>query len=157
MSEVAKAIISAGITSSMLAVALAFLLKKWLAARIEKSIEYAYNVRLERIREDIAVKNRAALVADLLSEWLSRPKDSTRLNRLTFEAYLWLPSDIADDLSRRLANQPDAPDVRTLLGQVRKHLLGVGDSFDPQKINIFPPPWPNKNQIYGQQPPARDK
>jgi len=157
MSEVLKAVISAITTSSVLALALAFILKKWIGARIEKSIEHAYNVRLEGIREDIAVKNRAALVADLLSEWLSRPKDSTKLNRLTFEAYLWLPRNIADDLSRRLANQADAPDVRTLLGQVRKHLLGQGDTFDPQKINIFPAPWANKNPGGGQQPPERDK
>jgi len=132
MSEVLKAVISAITTSSVLALALAFILKKWIGARIEKSIEHAYNVRLEGIREDIAVKNRAALVADLLSEWLSRPKDSTKLNRLTFEAYLWLPRNIADDLSR-------------------------GDTFDPQKINIFPAPWANKNPGGGQQPPERDK
>ncbi len=84
MTQTITAVISAITTSTVLTPILALILQKWVGARIEKSIEHAYDVKLERIREDIAVKNRAALVAELLSEWLNRPKDSTRLNRLTF-------------------------------------------------------------------------
>jgi len=151
MSQVITAIISAITASVVLIPILVFILQKWISVRIEQSIKHEYDVRLEGIRQDIAVKNRAALVADLLSEWLSRPDDSTKLNRLTFEAYLWLPSDIANDLSRRLENRADAPDVRTLLGQARKHLLGANDTFDPQMINIFDPPWKKNVEETGQQ------
>jgi hypothetical protein len=93
---------------------------------------------MEIIRQDTVVRNRAALVADLIAEWLSHPKDTTKLNRLTFEAFLYLPQGIAEDLGKCLALRADAPDVRTLIGEVRKHLLGADDEFDPQQINIFP-------------------
>ena len=129
--------VTTAVTTSVVLAFLAFIIQKWIGTRIEQSVKHSYDVHLERFREDIAVKHRAALVAELLSEWLSHPSDPTRLNRLTFEAFLWLPQDIAEDLSKRLANQPGAPDVRTLIGQVRKHLLGKSDLFDAQKVNIF--------------------
>lgn len=139
MHPAVTAVISAATTSAVLTPVLAFLLRTWIGARIEQSIKHTYDVQLENLRQEVAVKNRAALVSDLLSEWLSRPEDTTRLNRLTFEAFLWLPPDIADALSRRLANTPDAPDVRSIIGDVRKHLLGRDDTLDPQKVNVFPP------------------
>jgi hypothetical protein len=119
--------ISAIITLAVLIPILLFIMKKWISARIEQSIRNSYEV-----------KNRAALVADLLSEWISHPQDRTRLNRLTFEAFLWLPQGIAEELSKRLANEIDAPDVRAIIIQVRRHLLGANDDLDPQKVNIFP-------------------
>jgi hypothetical protein len=139
MHPAVTAVIGAATTSVVLTPVLAFLLRTWIGARIEQSIKHTYDVQLENMRQDIAVKNRAALVSDLLSEWLSRPEDRTRLNRLTFEAFLWLPPDIADALSRRLANTPDAPDVRSIISDVRKYLLGRNDTLDPQKVIIFPP------------------
>jgi hypothetical protein len=128
-----------------------FMLRKWIGAQIEQSIKHSHDLHLEKVREEISIKNRAVLVADLLSEWLSCPQDNTRLNRMTFEAFLWLPQGIAEDLSKRLTNLPGAPDIRTPIGQARKRLIGGSDGFDPEKVIIFPPRGAGKTAPEGDQ------
>lgn len=59
-----------------------------------------------------------------------------KLNLLTFEAFLWLPDEILEDLSAVLSHSPDAPDVRQVLSKVRKHLLG-STNLGPEKFIIF--------------------
>jgi len=132
-------IITSAVTTSVMVTVLAFVLRSWIGTRIEQSIKHEHDVRLENFRRDMMVKDRAALLADLLAEWISWPEDRTKLNRLTFEAFLWLPPEIAEDLSRCLANEPEAPGVRAIIGEARKFLLGRDDTLDPQMLNIFPP------------------
>lgn len=59
-----------------------------------------------------------------------------KLNLLTFEAFLWLPDEILEDLSAVLSHSPDAPDVRQVLSKVRKHLLEL-TNLGPGKLIIF--------------------
>ena len=76
----------------------------------------------------------------MLYEWLSKDVDYQKLNELTFKAFLWLPKELADDLSSTLSHKNDAPDVRDLLDKVRKHLLGKSDRLESYKIIVFNDP-----------------
>ena len=75
-----------------------------------------------------------------MSEWLKKKTDYAKLNELSFKSFLWLPSDIALDLSNALSHQKDAPDVREIIWKVRKHLLGDENEIDSQSIIIFNEP-----------------
>ena len=68
-----------------------YLIKRWVEARLVESVlaEYARQLADDLNQRDIRLK--AALVGELLAEWLSKKEDRTRLNQLTFEAFLWLP------------------------------------------------------------------
>ena len=128
-----------------------FLGKTWVEHRLRASIDHEYSKDLERVKDDIIrdqskafeelrrelqIRDRAAKIADLISEWYSWPESQKQLNLLTFEAFLWLPDDILEDLSAVLSHAPDAPDVRQVLSKVRKHLIG-STNLDPSKFIIL--------------------
>jgi hypothetical protein len=111
----------------MLSVGAGYLLKKEVDRKYILELE-AEKHRLQRVIE--AEKNRqqikfkAELIAELLSLWISYPEDLTKLNQLSYQAFLWLPDDIALDLSNLLARADDAKSVPAIVAEVRKHLLG---------------------------------
>ena len=74
-----------------------------------------------------------------MAEWIrdTDKLDYHRLNQLSFQAFLWLPQDLARDVSNTLANKPGADSVRTIIQKVRKHLLDKKDDLDPNLINVF--------------------
>jgi hypothetical protein len=73
--------------------------------------------------------------------WIGRsPHDVERLNRLSFEASLWLPDDIVIEVSKRLTYRADAKDINELLVDVRRHLMGKPDAVEPGHIIHFNPP-----------------
>jgi hypothetical protein len=80
------------------------------------------------------------MIAELLSEWIAKPPDGKRLNRLSFEASLWLPADVVVELSKRLTNAADAKNIKELLVDVRRHLMGHPDEVEPGHIVHFDPP-----------------
>jgi hypothetical protein len=84
--------------------------------KLQKKIEEEKNRQLIRFK--------AELIAELLAVWVSKPEDLTRLNQLSYQAFLWLPDDIALDLSNLLAHAENAKSVPALVAAVRKHLLG---------------------------------
>lgn len=113
------------------ATVLAWLLGKWVGARIDSSIKAEYD-RL-KLQEEIDQRRRekAQLVAELLAEWMSTPLDGAmspeqrkQINRLSFEATLWLPEEIAIDLSKVLQHDPSAGNQFDLLLRVRSILSG---------------------------------
>lgn len=104
-----------------------FLGKTWVENRVKASIDHEYAKSLERIKDEIIrdqarsfeelkrelqIRDRAAKIADLISEWYSWLKSQKQLDLLTFEAFLWLPDEILEDLSAVLSHSPGAPDVR---------------------------------------------
>ncbi|UUW70933.1 hypothetical protein [Pseudomonas oryzihabitans] len=128
-----------------------FLGKAWIENRLRASIDHEYSKDLERIKDEIIrdqtraieelkreiqIRDKAAKIADLISEWCSWPESRKHLNLLTFEAFLWLPDEILEDLSAVLSHSPEAPDVRQVLSKVRKHLIGT-TNLDPEKFIIF--------------------
>lgn len=97
--------------------------KEWLIARLTKSIEHEYATKLEEYKYQIEVKRKAELVAKLLAEWLRESPDRFELNKMAFESYLWLPDDIAKNLTDLLAHKKvDEITVKTVLIDIRKHL-----------------------------------
>jgi hypothetical protein len=123
----------------------------WLKARLEASIRHEYDVALAKLqneydrqmelfRFDQRRRERAAMIAELFAEWIAKPADDKRLNRLSFEASLWLPDDIVVELSKRLTNTADAKNIEELLVDVRRHLMGKPDAVEPGHIIHSQPP-----------------
>lgn len=141
------AAIGAGIGTT----ALAFLGKTWIENRVKTSIDHEYAKKLEQFKADLLsenarraeelkrelqIRDRAAKIAELIAEWYSWPESDKQLNALTFEAFLWMPDDILEDLSAVLSHSRDAPDIRAVLSKVRKHLLGHSD-LEATRFIIF--------------------
>ena len=125
-----------------------FVFRTWIAKKIQYEIKHGYDLRMQEIKHEydkrlIDIKNeyekrtRATLIAELLAEWISWPKNLKKLNKLTFEAFLWLPADIAKKLSLRLNNNPKSPDIREIIFDVRKLLLETEDALLPKEIIVF--------------------
>lgn len=88
---------------------------------------------MEEYKYNIEIRRKAEQVAKLLALWIERPLEKEELNRLTFECFLWLPDDIAQDLSKLFNyKEEDSITVRSVLFKIRQHLLK--ESEDNQKI-----------------------
>jgi hypothetical protein len=136
------------IGATPMAVLAGILAKPWIEKRIEFSISHEYEKKLADYQNKLAqaearqdeqreLRYRAALIADLMATWLCASNDREKLNRLSFEAFLWLPQEIATDVSNALAHKPGAPSVREMIVKVRKHLLGQDDSLPATDVIIF--------------------
>lgn len=125
-----------------------FIGRVWLKATIEQSVRHEADILLEKIkqanvislekdRRSHEVRMKSALLAELLAEWVSTPQDRKKLRQLTNEAFLWLPNDLAKELSKVLSNNPSAIGYRNFLKKVRVHLLEGDDGFDSNDIITF--------------------
>ncbi|EID4382794.1 hypothetical protein LBY39_004585 [Vibrio parahaemolyticus] len=85
---------------------------------------------------------KGEVVAELLAQWLRAEKDLDyyQLNKLAFQAFIWLPEDLAKDLSESLAHKVGSDDVRALVKKVRSHLQGSVDGFEQHKVIVFQDP-----------------
>jgi hypothetical protein len=102
-------------------------------------IKLLFEKNIEKYKNNEIIKQKAVLIADLLSEWISKPipENSKKLNQLTLEAFIWLPKDIATKLSQLLSNQNNAPQLREIVAEVRKLMLNKNESIDPNIIILF--------------------
>jgi hypothetical protein len=113
----------------------------WIRSTVESSVKLKYDALLEEVRFDIKKREQAALIAELFAEWATRstgePINVKRLNQLTWEAFLWLPEEVARELSDTLAHNPGSKDIRGLLIDVRKVIQPRQDSLKPNEIILF--------------------
>lgn len=118
-----------------------FVGRVWLKSTVESAVKHEYDVMLETIKNaNVAaleqqkrqheIKMKSVLIAELMSEWVTIPQDRKRLRQLTNEAFLWLPSDLATELSKVLAHREDALDYRLFMDKMRKYILGKDDQLD---------------------------
>ncbi len=125
-----------------------FVFRLWLKAAIESSVKLEGDLILEKIkqanilaldkdRRNYEVRMKSALIADLMAEWVSQPQDLRKLRQLTNEAFLWLPTDLASDLSKVLSKKPDAINYHEFFSKVRKHLLGDDDKLEAYKFITY--------------------
>ena len=128
---VVKDVLVALVAGSASGGAVLLLFRVWIEARLKASIQHEYNERLELFKKQLEERSKIALVADLLSQWISIPKGDpipkeqrTELNRLSFEATLWLPSDLAVELSKTIQLKAGAKSIFDLLLLARKVLTG---------------------------------
>lgn len=133
--------VSGALSSTILLAVAAFLSKTWMEKRIEFSIAHEYEKKIQSAENEHELRMKAALVAELLAVWMLNANVNaelaTRLNQLSFEAFLWLPESIARDLSDTLAHVAGADDVKTILIKVRKHLLGADDKLTAYEVISF--------------------
>jgi hypothetical protein len=113
-----------------------FLWRTWLTERLKQSISHEYALKLEEWKHAEQIRIKSEAIASLLAEWMSFPDEQKTLNKLTFEAYLWLPTEILQLLTRTLAHDPTAPNAREILSKVRQHLLN-DNSLNAADIIIF--------------------
>ncbi len=111
--------------------------EKYLTARIESSVQHKYDLKLEEYKIEHEKRMKAQLIAELLSEWIAAPMDKKVMNKLTFEAFIWLPEDIATKLSATLSHKAGAPTAKDLIVEVRKLILGKDDSITANSIIHF--------------------
>jgi len=109
----------------------------WLKARLESSIKHEYDKKLEEFKFETRKREQSALVAAVLSEWTSPDIDYKLLNKLAWEATLWLPDSLAKDLNARLANASTAKSVKEILVAIKEHLHGSATKINPQEIVHF--------------------
>ena len=83
-------------------------------------------------------REQAAMVASVFAEWMDRPKEQKDLNRLTWEATLWLPDDIAQEVNKRLRNAPDAKDLKEILVDIKGLIHGRKSKMNPMDIVHYP-------------------
>jgi hypothetical protein len=126
-----------GLANAALIVITQFLATTWLKARFESSIRQVYDKRLEEFRLQFKQREQAAVIAELLAEWSSGQYDPKRLNRLIWEASLWLPAETVAEISKVVRNSPDARPVKQLLVEVRGHIKGKQDGVGASQIVQF--------------------
>ncbi|MGH9872082.1 MAG: hypothetical protein ACRD9S_06400 [Pyrinomonadaceae bacterium] len=110
-----------------------------LTAYIQRLVGHEFDKRIEVFRYEIRLRERAALIAELIAEWDSQSDNRKRLNQLTLEANLWLPESQARDLNRILRFDPKAKFPKELVIDIRHLLRGEQDDLKPDEITYFPP------------------
>lgn len=124
-----EAVISSVIASTLAFSIVVFMARKWIEARLKSSIEFEYKKQFELFQRQLDRQKKIELVAELMAEFIKipagepLPRDHRHLlNKLSFQASLWLPSDLAIQLSKRLQNQPDAKSPFELILLARQQL-----------------------------------
>jgi len=108
-----------------------FLSKTWIEARVTNSIKHEYDQKLEEYRRELDQRQKVELVSDLLAEWIKIPNGEplphevrTVLNRLSFKAILWLPADLAIELSKTMQLKSGSKSIFEIVLLARKVLTG---------------------------------
>lgn len=135
------AILASGATTGLVAA----LAKTWFEARVKASIEHEYKKQFELFQRQLNQQQKVELVAELLGELLATPfgetvtrEQRTKLNKLSLQASLWLPPELAIELSKRLQNQPDAKSPFQLV-LIARRLLIADSSIGTEHVTIWGP------------------
>lgn len=111
--------------------------KSFVKGWVEGDIGEYFKLREENREHDRQIRLKAALIAELFAEWTTQSKDMKKLRQLTFDAFLWLPEPLANELSKILSHDDGAIGIRDYVIQVRKYLLGDDDGLTTDKIITF--------------------
>lgn len=121
----------------------AFLFKTWIEARVTNAIRHEYDEKLELFRRELDQRQKVELVSELLAEWIKIPKGEpipreqrALLNQLSFQASLWLPADLAIELSKTIQNQQGAKSIFEMVLLARKVLTG-DQSLTPAHVTFW--------------------
>jgi hypothetical protein len=139
MPDALNSLLAGGVAGAVVA----FLMKTWIEARVKATIQHEYDQRLEMFKRQLDERQKVALVSELLAEWIAIPKGEqipkdrrTTLNRLSFEASLWLPPELAVELSKTIQTKPGAKNIFHILLLARKQLTG-DESLSPEHITYW--------------------
>ena len=122
---------------------LLFLARSWFESRVKSSIEYEYKRQFELFQRQLNQKQQIELVADLIAQYANTPhsepmtrEQRTKLNKLSFQASLWLPGELAIELAKRLQNAPDAKSHFEIVLSAR-HLLTGDKSIGVEHVTYW--------------------
>lgn len=120
----------------------AYLSRTWIAERLKASIKHEYDLKMIEFEREREVRLKGEVVAELLAQWIK--KNGTlnyyELNRLAFQAFVWLPKELAEQLSNSLAHKPGSDDLRVLIKKIRTYLQGSDDGFLAKDVIVFNEP-----------------
>ena len=141
MENILLALMSSLSTISALGI-VGYLCRIWIANRLRWSIKHEYDIKMLEVESQKEIRLKGEVVADLLAEWIRKngKLDYHQLNKLTFQAFLWLPKELAEDLSNCLSHKPGAKDVRNILIDIRTHLHGKNDGLQSKDVIVFDEP-----------------
>lgn len=109
--------------------------------RAVEQVKQEYALSLEKVKSGFLFQSvqreRAEQVAELLVEWVSRPKDRRRLNVLLIKVTMWLPDNEAKEVNNLLAYDPSTS-LRSVICSVRRLIQGANVKLTPDDITFFP-------------------
>lgn len=124
---------------------LQFAVPLWVKSNIEKSVELKYSKLLEEYKYTIKVREQAARVSEYLAlaenlKENSQNEDYERVNQLSWELAMWLPSDIYREMTQAITKPSQEVNELTVVIKVRKLLLGddAGDLTSEQIAHHAP-------------------
>ncbi|OHU87030.1 hypothetical protein BET10_19540 [Pseudoalteromonas amylolytica] len=119
-------------------------MRSWLLARLKASIKHEYDLKKLEVEHQKEIRLKGEIVAELLAEWIRKGGnlDYHQLNKLSFQAFVWLPKELAEELSSSLSHQTGAQDVRALIKNIRTYLQGEDDGFEARDVIVFNEPDP---------------
>ncbi|WP_339605556.1 hypothetical protein [Vibrio sp. B1-2] len=128
-------------TVTLLAI-VAYLCRSWLIERLKASIKHEYDLKMLEVESQKEIRLKGEIVAELLAEWIRKGQklDYHQLNKLSFQAFIWLPKDLAEELSNSLAQKPGSQDVRQLIKNIRTYLQDEDDGFKSKDVIVFNEP-----------------
>ncbi|MGR2893543.1 hypothetical protein ABMX90_22325 [Vibrio vulnificus] len=141
MENIVIALMSSLSTVTVIAI-VAYLLRTWIATRLRWSVKHEYDKKMLEVESQKEIRLKGEVVAELLAQWIRKNGnlDYHQLNKLTFQAFLWLPRELAEDLSNSLSHKPGAKDVRQILIDIREHLHGKSDGLKSKDVIVFNEP-----------------
>lgn len=145
MENIIIALMSSSATVAVIAI-VAYLLRTWIATKLRWAVKHEYDKKMLEVESQREIRLKGEIVAELLAQWIrtNGNLDYHQLNKLTFQAFLWLPKELAEDLSNLLSHKPGAKDVRQILIDIREYLHGKSDGLEPKDVIVF-----NEREIEG--------
>ena len=122
------------LTSGILSI-IVYLLREKVKFFLQYSTKFGYDKRLEEYKAEELKRQKAILIAELIEH----PDDRRKLNKLSLEAFIWLPKETANKLSKILTHDPSAPNIKELVAEVRTIIQGIDQEISSSEIIIFPP------------------
>ena len=125
---------------------ISYLLRSWIIERLKASIKYEYDLKLLELERQREIRLKSEIVSELLAQWIRKSDklDYHELNRLSFQAFIWLPKNLAEKLSSSLSHQHGSQDLRNLIKEIRTYLQEEDDGFKAKDVIVF-----NEPDIYG--------
>ena len=110
--------------------ALQFLVALWLSERFKAQLQRENAAILESLRWDLKSREQAAKVAEYMAAAQSLTENDSsnrylRVNQLSWELALWLPTDVYRLLGQAVTERTSEANETTVLIQVRQHLLNT--------------------------------
>ena len=119
-----------------------YIFRSWIIVRLKASIKHEYDLEILEVQRQKDIRLKSEIVSELLAQWIRKNGkiDYHELNKLSFQAFMWLPKDIADELSNSLIQKPNSQDLRVLIKNIRTYLQGTDDGFKSKDVIVFNEP-----------------